>query len=106
MNAAAFKLGEELNNRKVEYIFHNDLWSKFSYPTINFAFSNWTITKYLDSKGKYFTKGVENIPNKTGGLYLFFIKCKIISGITEYPLYIGRAQYTLNQNLRKRIKEY
>jgi hypothetical protein len=30
----------------------------------------------------------------------------IIPGITEYPAYIGRAQLTTNQNLRKRCKEY
>lgn len=49
---------------------------------------------------------VENVPNNSGGLYMFYVKCEIVSGITEYPLYVGRAQYTEHQNLRKRVKEY
>ena len=37
---------------------------------------------------------------------MFSIGCPIIPGFTEYPVYIGRAQYTGGQNLRKRCKEY
>ena len=39
-------------------------------------------------------------------MYLFFVKCPIITGITEFPFYIGRAQLTDGQNLRKRCREY
>lgn len=102
----AFKLGEELNNRKVEYILYNKMWTNFNYPTINLSFANWTAIKYLNSTGSAFTKTINTIPNNTGGLYLFFIKCNVITGITEYPFYIGRAQYSKTQNLRKRVKEY
>lgn len=106
MDASAFKLGEKLNNRKVDYVLHSEHWRNFNHSRFNLAFTNWTVIKYLDSTGKRFSSSVNKIPINSGGLYLFFVKCKIISGITEYPLYIGRAQYTSSQNLRKRVKEY
>ena len=62
--------------------------------------------KYLDATGTALNAAVEAIPNNTGGLYLFYLKCPVITGITEFPFYIGRAQLTEHQNLRKRCKEY
>jgi hypothetical protein len=106
MDSVAFDLGERLNNRKIEFILHKPMWDKFVYPTLDLTLPKWTVVKYLNASGKSFHKDVESIPNTKGGLYLFFVKCKIITGMTEYPLYIGRAQYTQGQNLRKRIKEY
>lgn len=106
MDAAAFALGEKINNKKVEYILHQPLWDAFNYPKLDFSFIKWKVVKYLTTTGKSFNKAVDTIPNNTGGLYLFFIRCKVITGLTEYPLYIGRAQYTTGQNLRKRVKEY
>lgn len=106
MNDSAFILGEELELRKVEYKLHPDLWSKFNFPNLNLNFNQWTITKYLNDNADDFDARIENIPDNKGGLYMFYVRCEILSGITEYPLYIGRAQYTGHQNLKKRIKEY
>jgi len=106
MLASAFDFGEELNNRKVVYYFHRPLWERFNYPTLDLNFEAWEKKKYLNALGNDLSDGIDDIPNNTGGLYLFFIKCPIIPGITEYPLYIGRAQKTEGQNLRKRVKEY
>lgn len=106
MIEAAFDLGEKMNNRTVRYILHEPLWNKFNYPAIDLNFSNWISIKYLNDDSSDFHIDINKIPNNKGGLYLFFVKCPIISGITEYPLYIGRAQLTDKQNLRKRVKEY
>ena len=73
---------------------------------MNIEFDNWTKTKYLNANADDFDAAICNIPNDSGGLYLFYIKCEIISGITEFPLYVGRAQFSQHQNLRKRVKEY
>lgn len=106
MNDSAFTLGEKIELRKVEYKLHRDLWTSFNYPNLNLEFENWIKIKYLNEIADGFGDEVENIPNNEGGLYMFYIKCEIISGITEFPLYVGRAQYTEHQNLRKRVKEY
>ncbi|SFC93364.1 hypothetical protein SAMN05421780_11317 [Flexibacter flexilis DSM 6793] len=106
MTGNAFSLGEELELRKVEYKLHRELWSKFNYPDLNLNFNQWVTIKYLNDNADNFDANIENIPNDKGGLYMFYVKCEIITGITEYPLYVGRAQFTANQNLRKRVKEY
>jgi hypothetical protein len=106
MDPKAFDLAEEINNRRVEYTLHSGLWNNFNYPKLDLKISKWKKLKYLDDSGSKFNRRVDYIPSDKGGLYLFFIKCDILKGITQYPLYIGRAQYTSSQNLKKRIKEY
>lgn len=46
------------------------------------------------------------ITNRSGGLYIFYIKGTVLPFFENYPAYIGRAKNTANQNLRKRCKEY
>jgi hypothetical protein len=106
MLRSAFDLGEEMKLRTLEYITHPDLWDKFIIPAIDLSFVNWTSIKYLNDDATAFNDDISQVPNDTGGLYLFYIKCSIITGITEYPCYIGRAQLTEKQNLRKRVREY
>lgn len=106
MDAAAFALGEEINNRRVSYALHKTLWEKFHYPHIDLNFSNWNSIKYLNDDGSDLNAEIMTVPNDRGGLYLFYVKCPVITGITEFPFYIGRAQLTNGQNLRKRTKEY
>lgn len=106
MDASAFDLGEKLNNRSIRFLLYKPLWDVFKYPQLDLKFSNWKTIKYLNDDGTAFSNEINMVPNKKGGLYLFYIKCQILEGITEYPLYIGRAQLTTGQNLRKRVKEY
>ncbi len=106
MDAIAFTLGQEIHNHKVEYILYKPIWDKFLYPKLDMSFVNWKSVKYLTDDGTKFHQDVTKIPKDVGGLYLFYIKCQTLRGITEYPFYIGRAQLTLGQNLRKRVKEY
>ena len=106
MIASAFDLGEKLNNQLVSYYLHKPLWDRFNFPSVNLQFNNWQTIKYLNVNGDDFDAAVDTVPNNSGGLYLFYIKCHILEGITEFPFYIGRAQFTEHQNLRKRVKEY
>lgn len=106
MTGSAFSFGEEVELRKVEYKLHGELWKKFTSTDFDLHFENWIKIKYLNENADDFDDGIMDVPNNKGGLYMFYVKCQIISGITEYPLYVGRAQITENQNLRKRVKEY
>jgi hypothetical protein len=106
MISTAFDLGELMNNRTVRYILHKPLWDKFDYPDLDLNFANWSSIKYLNGDASDFSDDINLVPNDRGGLYLFYIKCSLILGLTEYPLYVGRAQITEGQNLRKRVKEY
>lgn len=106
MISSAFDLGENLNNQQISYYLHKPLWDNFNFPGLNLNFANWHSIKYLNPAGDDFDLAVNTIPDNSGGLYLFYLKCEILPGLTEYPFYIGRAQFTEHQNLRKRVKEY
>lgn len=106
MKNAAFRLAEEIKLREVKYKLHHGLWSKYDLGLINLEFTNWTSVKYLNDNATDFSDEINQLPNDQGGLYLFYVKCPIIIGITEFPFYIGRAQLTDGQNLRKRCREY
>jgi hypothetical protein len=106
MKNDAFLLGEELKKKTVIYRLHKPLWDSCNLAGLDFSFSKWKSIKYLDSTGNKLNDEIRTIPNNKGGIYLFFIKCHIITGITEFPFYIGRAQSSNGQNLRKRVSEY
>lgn len=106
MIGTAFQLGEEIKLREVPFKLHKALWDKFDFPGLDLRFDQWNKIKYLNDTADDFNASINNIPNNQGGLYMFYVRCEIITGLTEYPLYIGRAQLTQHQNLRKRVKEY
>jgi len=103
---SAFDLGEHLKLREISYLVSPILWSKWDIRGFDMRFKNWKTIKFLNLRGDDFNYKITQVPNNKGGLYLFFINCKTIVGITELPLYIGRAQLTDGQNLRKRVREY
>lgn len=103
---SAFDLGEHINLRKVTYTVSSLVWKKYVVPGIDISFSRWASIKYLNESGDDYHDDILKVPNDKGGIYLFYAKCPIIPGITEYPFYIGRAKLTEKQNLRKRVKEY
>lgn len=106
MLSSAFELGEQLNLRTIQYHLYHDQWDKFMFRDIILSFSHWRVIKLLNESGTDFSDEIEELPNNKGGVYMFFIECPIIRGITEFPLYVGRAQLTDGQNLRKRVREY
>lgn len=103
---SAFDLAEETRLRTIEFRLNPTLWSRYDLSRVDLNFQNWKTIKYLDASGSDFHPDIETVPADTGGLYLFSIVCPVIKGVTEYPAYIGRAQMTEGQNLRKRCREY
>lgn len=64
----------------------------------------WSEIKYF--LGDTLNPEINTVPNNCGGIYLFCIKPNVIPDVHLYLAYIGRAQNTQYQNLRKRVKEY
>ncbi len=62
--------------------------------------------KYLDADNKNISDEIKNIPNNTGGVYMFFIKGINLPFIEKHIVYIGRCKYTSTRNIRKRAMEY
>lgn len=103
---SAFDLGEELKLREISYKLYPSLWGEKIFPNIDLNFKNWTSLKYLNESADDFHADIQSLPKNSGGLYMFSIRCPIIPGITEFPVYVGRALFTKGQNLDKRCKEY
>ena len=106
-NNTNIDFGSELNSHKVEFHLYPINWDRFkSIKTINIRKTHWKETKYLNDSGRDLNANVKRINNKTGGIYLFVIKSEVLPKISEYLVYIGRAQYTNTHNLRVRVKKY
>lgn len=106
MIQSAFDLGEHLKLREITYRVSPEIWKKWDITNFDLNFTKWTKIKFLNDELTDFHNDISLVPNDKGGLYLFYVNCKTITGITEIPFYIGRAQITENQNLRKRVREY
>ena len=66
---------------------------------------DWSEAKLLNRKGDKHSQ-LRKIPNDMGGIYLLYVKPDIVPEVHRYLMYIGRAQKTAGQNLRKRCLEY
>lgn len=93
----------------ITYYHNPNRWAEFAIdqtnPIANEA--NWSKEiKYLNDANDDVSDEIKNIPNNTGGVYMFFLKGKTLPFIEKYIVYIGRCQYTEDQNIRKRANEY
>lgn len=61
--------------------------------------------KYLDANGNL-SEELNQLPENEGGIYMFFIQGQTLPKMEMYPAYIGRALYTDNENIQKRVKRY
>lgn len=100
MISTAFELGEEIKLKTVYFPLNLKLLERFDLP-IDLNFNHWKTIKYLNNDGTEFSIDIDLLPNNCGGVYLLSVRCPVIPEITEFPFYIGRVQYTDNQNLRK-----
>ncbi|MCQ2201733.1 MAG: hypothetical protein MJZ27_06545 [Bacteroidales bacterium] len=62
--------------------------------------------KYMNPENTEVSNEIKQIPNKSGGLYVFYLKGSGLPFMERYILYIGRVQYTKGMNIRKRALEY
>jgi len=61
--------------------------------------------KFLNNDGTEMHESMEDLPAEVGGIYLFYIRPNILPN-SDYLVYIGRAQFTAGQNLKKRCRSY
>ncbi|WP_405143256.1 hypothetical protein MHI48_05205 [Paenibacillus sp. FSL H7-0942] len=93
---------QKIRNTEVRFKLCPDLWNLQDFDWANVTFHE---TKFLDSNGKEMHAEMDDLPNNTGGIYFFYIRPGILPN-TEYLVYIGRAQSTTAQNLKKRCRSY
>jgi len=76
--------------------------------SINTFFSRQTIKsiKFFNTDCSDINADIATLPNNKGGIYFFILKNDILPDLSSHIMYIGRAQNTTSQNLRKRCREY
>lgn len=100
-----FDLGEKIAHHKLEFKVCPDLWKDGDFISDHISFDDVQEIKYLNDTGSILNADNEALPTN-GGLYFFYIKPTTFPEMTSHLVYIGRAQKTVNQNLRKRCKSY
>ena len=88
------------------YYLYPKLWGKYKAITSSLSHPDrWSgYIKYLNNNNQV-SDEIKNLPNDCGGIYIFFIHGDSLP-FENYLAYIGRAQYTDNENLRNRLKTY
>lgn len=90
---------------EVVFSLNYDKWRDFDDEIKLLVDSEWRTVKFLDEKGDLHEE-LKEIPADKGGIYIFILNPNIVPGAHTYIMYIGRAQYTSNKNLRKRCRDY
>jgi len=83
------------------------LWEQFDVAKFGFISdkSIWHTFKFLKDDDSL-SDEYNNIDRTKGGIYVFYINPNCIPDLHRYLMYIGRAQITTTQNIKKRVKEY
>lgn len=88
------------------YIMSPELWDKFNIDDLHgIEFEKWGKLKLIGDDG-LFSKGLNAISTKYGGIYIYCIESGIIPDCGSYIMYVGMASKTASENLKARIKSY
>lgn len=95
-----------LKDKNIRLALPTHLWDIIN-PSIKTIIQtgNWTTFKYYINSQKN-NVSISKINNHTGGIYIFFVSPEVIPQNHRIIMYVGKAEYTNTQNLRKRIREY
>lgn len=95
-----------LKAKKIEIELPSHLWHNINKEVLEIIqTAEWKTFRFFIN-GEQHSPDIENINNEKGGIYIFYVSPDIIPQNHKIVMYVGRARYTTNQNLRKRIKEY
>lgn len=101
-----YDLISEVNNNSISVRMVPSLWERLDKDVYNIIHNSiWNTFKFYNAD-KSCSKEIAKIRDTVGGIYLFYIDSGIITERHRILTYIGRAEFTENQNLRKRIREY
>jgi len=106
MKSDAFELAEHIRLHTQEFKLSTKLWSEFDFRGHDTSSLVWKEIKYLNDSNDGFSDEINELPNDKGGIYMYIVKSPVLPHISDYLVYIGRAQYSANHSLRIRCKKY
>lgn len=83
-----------------------DKWPTISEDVKRIISTGWQSIKFLNDDGTRINDDITNVPDDSGGVYLFLLKPDVIPTMHRYIMYIGRAQRKRSFSLRKRCISY
>lgn len=103
-------ISQNLADMIFPFCFSTELWDKYK----RFDEETHLIDMNAFQKVKYFDDGnteglsaeISNIPDDTGGIYIYVIENPIVPFSGHHIMYVGRAMFTQNQNLRARARTH
>lgn len=95
-------------NHSLRFVLNpNDCWYSFNDELKELVYtSEWKEMKFLNDSGDAINEKISDVPNHSGGVYMFVLHPDLVPEVHRYILYVGRALNTDSQNLRKRFREY
>lgn len=98
---------ESIPKYRVPFNLNPVLWEDFDKDVhkILHTIPMWEEKKFLESDGRLHGE-MNELPNNFGGIYLFVAKPNLIPNSHFFLMYVGRARYTENHNLRVRCRRY
>lgn len=92
---------------KLEFELDIDKWNTMDPDVLNIVSTGWESIKYLKSDGTSLSDEISELPNDSGGIYIFVLQPDKIPSLHRYIMYIGRARRRNNTfSLRTRCREY
>lgn len=89
-----------------DFIINPFAWEDVAEINHHINFNDFEEIKYMKYDLNRYADELKELPDDSGGIYFFYIKNPIIPDMINYLVYIGRAKYTKDQNLKKRCREY
>lgn len=93
---------------KWEFELDPDKWDSLD-PTVRSVVTGgeWKAIKYFKDDGCTISANINELPDDSGGIYIFYVNPQLVPSIHLYIMYIGRARRTSGTySLRKRCKDY
>jgi hypothetical protein len=101
-----FDLAAQIELHRVDFRLFPELWDKFCCDGIDLNTVMWKEIKFLSNDGTTLNDEMSSLPSDKGGIYIFYAKCNVLPGISNYLMYIGRAKITENHSLKVRCRKY
>lgn len=93
---------------KWEFELDPDKWDSLD-PSVRSVIvgGGWKSIKYFQDDGRTLSTSINELPDDSGGIYVFFVRPELIPDIHLYVMYIGRARRKNNTySLQKRCRDY
>ncbi len=97
---------QNLQSMTWPFCLSTELWRKCTNDSFVVDLNHMKKIKYFADNSNKLSKEVDNLPNDSGGVYIYSIENGILPFLGSYIMYVGRARKTNSENLRARAKSH